>query len=290
MIKWLRSVFFLLLCHTGFCQHYRFEFLGKEYDSYLNTLFQLRPNHFSLDHMFFDSLHHHKRNIGAPVSFALSDMRYRTSADSLAQRVFRVVHIVAKGEQSMLMSVMESYPVMVLQDVETKDTIYYRYDPYSSYRFPFLVKGLEVEEDRYCGAIKQKELSYGEGLYFHTSQRGDPVQCPVSAHKTVQKGGGKTYSLLLRCFGMRPHSRVKGVIVFLTDGSRIIRNDASITVNATTRGYEYRASIKLSTDELGRLQEIGIAKHRLYIYDQEVLSAFSHQFKMQIRCLTRLGE
>lgn len=286
MRRWLPVL--CLLWQAALGQEYSCEFLGKDYDRYLNTQFKLRPQHSSLDHMFFDDMNHEGRQIGAKVSFPLPDVRYRTCADSLIGRTFRVAQIFRNEQVPIFFSSVSSYPVMMLVDMVSEDTLYYRYDPYSMYRFPFVVQGLSDEEDVYCHQIQRKELTIGSGWYYHTPSRGAVSEVPISIHRTVQPEHSETFSIMLRCYGMRPHSRVRGVTVFLADGTRISRNDAVVSVSTTDRGYEYRASIKLSAEELNRLKQERIVKHRLYIYDQAVSVQFGHRLQMYARCISKI--
>ena len=179
------------------------------------------------------------------------------------------------------------YPIFQLRDSETSDTLYFKYNPNSMDRFPFMVNGVIGDEDEFCHLLEKKELPFSEGVYIRTPNRGTIETAPVSLHRTTD-ANGTHYNLHLRTYGTRPHSRVKGVKVYLKDGSRITRNNAGIRFTQTAYGYEYSASIKLNADELDLLLQSPIAKQQLYIYSFDVTEAFGHQLMMLSRCLKQL--
>jgi hypothetical protein len=275
-----------LLTLSVTAQEFGFEFFRYDYEKYRFAALKLRPNHPHLDYMLYDSLQHCQQLVNHHVAFPLKEKRYRTDPAQIERRVFVVDDII---DQSSIMSggSFLGYPIFQLRDSETSDTLYFKYNPNSMDRFPFMVNGVIGDEDEFCHLLEKKELPFSEGVYIRTPNRGTIETAPVSLHRTTD-ANGTHYNLHLRTYGTRPHSRVKGVKVYLKDGSRITRNNAGIRFTQTAYGYEYSASIKLNADELDLLLQSPIAKQQLYIYSFDVTEAFGHQLMMLSRCLKQL--
>lgn len=277
----------VMLSLPAVAQDFSFNFLGQDFSKYRFSLLKVRDDHAGLEYMFYDSLKHCQALVSNRVSFPVKDKRYSSNVDSLRGKVFRVERILGRDGREPMVSGLLDHPIFVLKDMTTNDTLYFKYDPHFSYKFPFEVSGVANEEDEHCHCIEKKELGFLGVTYLHTPSRGSVEQNPASVHKTVQDGKA-AYSLNLRGYGTRPHSRVRGVTIIFKDGSRIIRNNAEVTAQTTEKGYEYSASIKLTPDELEKLRTVPIAKHRLYIYDTDLGTDYANKLKLLSRCISKL--
>lgn len=278
-------IFFLLPITTR-SQDFQLKFLRNDFEKYLYTEVKLRPDHGNLDYMLYDSLEHCQQLVHQNVIHPLSGLRYRTDPKSIENRIFHVEEIIL-NKGNLNTGTFCSYPVFVLRDTQLGDTLYFKYNSNSIERFPFVVNGVVGDEDEYCHLLEKKKLTFSDGLYVHTPNRGTIENAPVSLHRVTE--GTETYfTLHLRTYGTRPHSRVKGASVYLSDGSRIFRNYAPIRFEQTKYGYEYSTSIKLSSEELKLLMNSPVAKHQLYIYSYTVPKKFGHQLMMLSRCLEKL--
>lgn len=278
---------FSLLTLSVSAQDFDFEFFRYDYEKYRFASLKLRPHYPHLDYMLYDSLQHCKQLVNHHVAFPFKDKRYRTDPAQIQHRVFVVEDII---DQNSLMTggSLLGYPIFQLVDRETSDTLYFKYNPNSVEQFPFMVNGIIGDEDEFCHLLEKKELPFSKGVYIRTPNRGTIETAPVSLHK-ITDINGTHYNLYLRSYGTRPHSRVKGVKVYLKDGSRIIRNNADIQFTQTSYGYEYNTSIKLNSDELELLLQNPIAKQQLYIYSYDVPEQFGHQLMMLTRCIKNMN-
>lgn len=274
----------LFLTKPVFGQEFVFNFLRNDFKKYLFSNLKLQPNHTHLDYMLYDSLHHCKQLVSVNVAEPMPNIPYRTNPKRFLDRIFSVDRIFNEPEDEAISA--SRYPIFLLRDVHSGDTVYFKYNPDYSHKFPFVVNGVSAEEDEYCHLIEQKQLPVASINYLHTPSRGSVDAAPVSLHR-YKNGTKENYTLNLRTYGTRPHPRVKGVTVYLSDGSRIIRNDATITFKQTDTHYEYSASIKLTDSDLEKLQNNTIAKHELYIYKKEVDKPFANQLKMLAKCMAK---
>lgn len=277
---------FMLITLSVTAQEFDFEFLRHDYEKYRFTEVKLRPDFTNLDYALYDSLQHCQQLVNHHVAYPLRDKRYRTDPSKIQDRVFMVDEII--DQKNIINSGSPlGYPVFVLREIETGDTLYFKYNPNSMDRFPFVVNGVAGDELEFCHLLKKKEMPFSEGENVHTPNRGNIEQAPVSLHR-ITDANGTHFNIHLRTYGTRPHSRVKGVTIYLRDGSRISRNNATILFTQTKYGYEYSAIIKLNPDELQMLLQSSIAKHQLYIYNYDVPKKFGHQLMMLTRCLKKM--
>lgn len=278
------ALIILFLTKSTFGQDFVFDFLRNDFERYLFSNFKLRPNHTNLDYMFYDSLHHCKQLVSVNVAKPMTNIPYRSNPKYFLDRVFSVKRIFNDTKTT---TTAHTYPIFLLRDIDNGDTIYFKYNPEYGSRFPFLVNGVSNEEDEYCHLIEHKQLPVASIEYLHTPCRGSVDAAPVSLHKYLN--GSKTdYTLSLRTYGTRPHPRVKGATVYLSDGSRITRKNATIKFKQTGNYYEYNTSIKLSPSDLKKLQQATISKHELYIYIKDVPQDFSHQLRMLANCIEQM--
>jgi hypothetical protein len=269
-------------------QDYTFEFLGTEFNQYLNAQVKLKPEITSMPYMFYDSLEHCRSIVGNKVSFPERNVPYRTSTDSLIGRVFRIEQIVGADGNDFVRRTFLDRPIFVLRDEKRNTKLYFKYDPDYSYKFPFLVNGLPSVEDAVCHQITQQKLPLANVDYLHSPNRGPAHKNQVSIHKT-SNGDDISYSLVLRGYGTRPHSRVSGVTVYLKDGSRIKRDNAVVTAEIKDSSFEYSANIKLSVGEVEMLSTSPIAKHRMYIFDTEIDASTAQRFCLYAKCILKMG-
>lgn len=275
----------LFIAKPALGQEFVFNFLRNDFKKYLFTNLKLHPNHSHLDYMLYDSLHHCKQLVGVNVAEPMTNIPYRTNPKRFLDRVFSVEHIYNENESENRTA--SRYPIFLLRDVHSGDTIYFKYNPDYSNKFPFVVDGITAEEDDYCHLIEHKQLPVASINYLHTPSRGSVDATPVSLHK-YKNGSKENYTLHLRTYGTRPHARVKGVTVYLDDGSRIVRNDAVIRFTQNATHYEYSASIKLTDADLEKLQSTTIAKHELYIYKKEVDKTFANRLRLLAKCMAKI--
>lgn len=271
----------LLLPFAVRSQDFAFHFLRNEFEKYRFTKVKLRADHGALDYMLYDSLHLCMQKVNHRVTHPVPNFRYRTDPDFLKEKVFSVEQIINNHPG------IGSHPVFMLKEVRSGDTLYFKYNPNSIAKFPFVVDGMVQEEDEFCHLLEKKELPFANVAYIRTPNRGTIQEVPVSLHKNIEDGKA-CYMLHLRTYGTRPHARVKGVSVYLSNGSRIYRNNAVIQFQETKHGYEYSASIKLSSDELEKLLNSTISKHQLYIYSLKLPQDIAHRFRMLTKCLTKM--
>lgn len=253
----------------------------------MNAKVKVCPGRTNLEYSFYRNLEDCKPSLNGNVIFPLKERPYCTNVDSLSDNIYEVVNIVDPKAEFLGGGKLVQYPIFILKETTKEDTLCFKYDPINRYRFPFMVSGLAQEEDKYCNQILRREVDFANMVYYQTPSRGRVENAPTSIYRTLQVGDKDTYALQVRCYGTRPHSRVRGVTIFFLDGSRIVRNDAVVKVETTTRGYEYSAIIKLTVKELELLQSTPIAKQRIYIYDHEPDREFARILCLLSRCITK---
>ena len=273
-------VLLLLVTNTVRSQEFELKFLRQNYEKYRYAEVKLREDHAALDYMLYDSLHHCQQLVNHHVAYPLEGVRYRTDPTRIKGRIFTVADILDNASSLL------HYPVFILRDVAQGDSLYFKYNPNSIDKFPFIVNGVVGKEDEYCHLLEKKYLPITNEVYMHTPNRGTVQEVPLSLFKTTD-GTQVNYMLHLRAYGTRPHSRVRGVSVYLNDGSRIYRNSAIIQFKQTKYGYEYSVSIRLSDNELEKLLNSTVSKHQLYIYNYQIPKAFGTQFMMLSKCLKK---
>ena len=87
--------------------------------------------------------------------------------------------------------------------------------------------------------------------------------------------------------GLTPTIDGVGATILFDDGTKWI-NKVKIDVDATEKGFEYKAFIRLTLGDLEKLKSKKIKRFRLYIYDQEIKPNEAEDFQIYVNCIKEI--
>ncbi len=119
-----------------------------------------------------------------------------------------------------------------------------------------------------------------------TSNFHSPYLNSIIFYKTI-KGNDTVYSFKLKSYGSTCVVDGKGVIIILSDGSRIVRptEKINVDVNSSGQGFTYSAYVYPSKNEISQLLNSSITDYRLYIFDTNVSPRGGKVYQRIINCL-----
>lgn len=157
-------------------------------------------------------------------------------------------------------------------------TIYYEYDSERGYYFPFEVKdGLASPEGYFCTDISEKVDKFtGEIKYYSPTVDG------IMFLRVKSKEFDVTYMYISE-EGSTLNVGENGLILLLSDGSKIEKPNAKIDVDSEERGWLYSAFVELTDEDKAKLSKYEITDNRLYVYDGIVHSG--KVIKEYLKCI-----
>lgn len=114
------------------------------------------------------------------------------------------------------------------------------------------------------------------------------IKSPYSMNAVILKyikEGNSTYYLSLNAKGYTVSVGEKGVTILFTDGSKFVKPNAEIDVEAENGYYNYSAFLRLNKSEIKLFEDKIIKKFRLYIYDSELELNDAEVFKSYVSCI-----
>ena len=112
-----------------------------------------------------------------------------------------------------------------------------------------------------------------EGVNFKVDKfTGDTTYSTYSHEVCIYKHSNKvtSISLMLKAKGSTVNVNEHGVIILLSDGSKLNYSMTKIGVEASEDGFDYTAIVHLKSEDIEILKTKSIAAFRLYIYDREI--------------------
>jgi large exoprotein involved in heme utilization and adhesion len=101
----------------------------------------------------------------------------------------------------------------------------------------------------------------------------------------IIKSADTSMALVLTSYGQTVHVGKKGVIILLSDSSKIDLPNIKINVDVTSGKYRYRAVVVLTAEIKNTLINSNITDFRLYIYDTNIVESERDTFRNYLKCL-----
>lgn len=157
-------------------------------------------------------------------------------------------------------------------------TVFYDYDPNFKLSWIFeVVGGLEYPNSYWCKDIETKEDKFTSTIKYNS---------PITNHVFFIKEKGITY-IYLKSYGKTIVLNQKGIIILLSDGSKIENKTTKIDVDSDGDGYyTYSTLFALTDNEIKKLSENYITDYRLYIYDFKLDEGVLYQ--EYLKCLSKM--
>lgn len=266
-------------------QDFKENFLGFDFIQYKGALLKLKdkPSSSAFGNRFYGDIKYCQNSYDDNVIYPNDKYNWKTTQDSLANRIFLVEDIVGKDGKA-LSEGSASEPIFLLRDTVTKQIIYYLYSKgYSGY-FPFLTSGITIDMDALCSKIKRKADDFTNEVKFHNPIIVGRNISPMILYKYI-KDGKVDYYLNLIAYGSTVNVGETGVIILFDDGTKMNKPTVKISVDTDEGGFEYSAYIPLTETEVKSLTMKNIKKFRLYIYDRDVGNGFGEKFANYVKCI-----
>lgn len=166
---------------------------------------------------------------------------------------------------------------LVIENTET-GILYFDYDAESEDGFPFeVVGGLVFPEGYFCNEISQSIDKFSGKITYSS-----PVLDQIVVLKVVDADKVNIY-MSVNAYGSTISLAKKGVVLLLSDGTKIDKSDEDITVEVSGSGYRYSSFFQLTRQDVERLTNVAVTDVRLYIYDSSI--ANGEEVKEYIKCL-----
>ena len=201
--------------------------------------------------------------------------------------MFKVVEILDSDSLPFLGNAYYDNPIFLLKDTLTQQNVFFIYNPWNEYLFPFLISQEEIDSNIFCSRIEKKSDDFTNEVSYSTPFYEGKDLIPLVFYKII-KGGNKTYYLSLTANGNTVVVDGKGVIILFEDGTKINKPNVKIEVNAKSDGYEYSAFFPLTVQEIQFLKNKKITNYRLYIFDNKLNKSFAEKLKYYSKCLLEI--
>jgi|GEM_PF-1646090 len=147
-------------------------------------------------------------------------------------------------------------------------------------RIKEVVKEETVVKD-YCNEIKVIKDKFDDKITYYSPSVGK-----ISLGKSIgEKEDGSIYMFLVANSSQFSTSK-KGLIILFDDGTKISKPNESIRVKMGKGKYfDYKATIKITEEEIKLFKEKIVTDFRLYIYDEEVKNG--KDLQEYINCMTK---
>ena len=140
-------------------------------------------------------------------------------------------------------------------------------------------------EAKYLDSLFLAEMMFRREVDDFTNEI--KIDCPVlgtparTVHliKTINRGKVQ-YFMRLMTQGSSVVVDGKGVYILFTNGTKLMKEGAKVTVDTDHNGYSYSAFLLLTSSDLKILASKNIKKFRLYIFDGELNERESEQFRI----------
>jgi hypothetical protein len=265
-------------------QQFQKNYLGEDYIFYQNSFFKIdHENDYGFNYCFYEKLEYCQQAYYSKVMYPNPSDKYKTSKDSLINRIFQVTSIIKKNGEKLNGEISYDDPVFILKDTLTKQEIYFKYDKKSESSFPFLTTKTTYSSSILCNQIDRTVDEFTNEVQISTPyslNSGDDVML-----LKYIKNGKTIYYLSLETNGSTLNYATKGVSILFEDGTKFSKPTAAIDVDVADYGYKYSAFITLTLLEAQTFTKKRIKKFRLYIYDGEVSSQAAEKFTIYSKCV-----
>ncbi|HEY1192616.1 hypothetical protein [Flavobacterium sp.] len=285
-MKQFFSLLSLILCLTSNAQKFEDNYLGKDYLLYKGASFKLKDDAsvYGFSHAFYSDLKYCQSSYDKNVIYPSKEFYFNTAKDSLLNRVFIVQNIVDKNGNTLDNSLYEK-PIFVLKDSLSKQIIFYKYNVKSEHDFCFNTSKITYDESVFCAKLEREVDDFTDEIKISSPLMISGSLSPIMIYKYLKKGKPPLYYLSLKTSGSTLTVNGKGVIVLFDDGTKWLKPQNKVDIDATSNGYMYSSFIPLSTTDLATFTTKKIKKIRLYIYDGSVVPSDADKFTLFVKCL-----
>lgn len=161
--------------------------------------------------------------------------------------------------------------ILELQNPEI-GIVYYDYNPRFANFFEFeVVGGLQYADGYFCKDIEESKDKFSGKTTFQT-----PIREYVSFTKVIEDKYSTIY-MYLKTYGNTLNLGIEGVIILLSDGTKLEFPTANINVEVAGQSYQYSAFFGLNKQDVEKLILYEITDFRLYIYDRAITNGKIYQ-------------
>lgn len=288
MNRLLLLLTFLALGFVGKAQNFQSNYLAEDFLLYKGVLFKIN-DYESTDIMysFYSDLKHCQSKYGDNVLYPNPKYSFNTLVDSLRNKIFKVLDVVDKTGTSITkpLSFYLEKPIFILEDMATKQKIYYKYDFQYEHSFPFSTTQIPLDEDSICSELEREIDDFTNEIKFSTPYPNRKSQAVTVLYKHI-KNSKTSYYLSLHVRGQTVVVNGVGATILFTDGTKWSKN-LKISVDADSDGYDYNAFIPLNQADLTILATKKMKKFRLDIFDEDVNIYQADKINYYIKCLKK---
>lgn len=276
------------------CQTYKPRYyLGADVMLYKGTSVKVNEAYKSgFYKVFYDDFAYAKRSASVYVAYPLAKSEGMSMVDSLINRTFFVENIVDKNGDTLRSDYQTSRferPILVLRDIQTNDTLYYKYDTSNELFFPFDVV-LDLKEMNLCSRLKRSvNYATGDVQYAIPSLQGQG-SISVNLTKKIATGQIPYYQIDIELNdpNLSFDEKRRGVIITFSDG-RVWTQPYKIKADIYKDGFIYSVSMRLTVVDLFIFKTRNIRSVKLYEYEDIIFNGDSDKFKIYIDCLEKAG-
>jgi hypothetical protein len=284
MKKTFLLLIIIIICIKLNAQNFEHNYLGKDFLLYKGALFKLKDDAISgFNHTFYADLKNCQSSFDDNVIYPEKQYYFKTTKDSLTNRIFIVENIIDKSGKSLDNSSTEK-PIFILKDSISKKMIYFKYDEEYEHNFCFNTSKIKYDESNFCSKVERQVDDFTGEITISSPRITGGKLSPIIIYKYVKKGKPTLYYLGLRTYGSTVNVYEKGVTILFDDGTKWYKQ-SKIDVQADNNGFEYSAFILLNASDLLTFTTKKIKKFRLYIYDGAINTSDADKFNLFIKCV-----
>lgn len=193
-----------------------------------------------------------------------------TPYDSLVAKKFKVIDIIdfqRYGERKYKLK-LENPKIGIL---------YYDYDPTLKLIYPFVL--LSKETNEYCSQLTRTIDKFNGDVTIDT-----PLLNSISYTKVISKKTSKLY-MSVRQNGATLNVGEYGLTILFSNGKKLTKPSAKISVDAGSDGWDYSVFIPLLPTDIKLLSENIITDVKLYIYDGSITNG--SELKDLLNCIIK---
>ena len=278
-------IFTLFICENINAQQFQKNFLGEDYIFYQNAYFKVDvENEYGFNYCFYETLENCQQSYDSRVLYPSTLSRYKTTKDSLLNKIFLVERIINKNGEKLTGEMTCDNPIFILKDTLSKQLIYFKYDKMVDSDFPFLTTKTKYNATILCNQIMREVDEFTNEININTPYPGLGESSSVILYKSI-KTGKTVYYLALQTNGSTLNVSKQGVTVLFEDGTKFSKPTAELDVDAADDGYAYSAFIPITLSEVQIFTKKRIKKFRLYIYDGEITPQTAEKFTIWSQCV-----
>ena len=288
-MKYYVIILILLFAKEVISQEYERMFYGDEMEQYIDSRIVVNDRAIK---GFYATFYSDLKTLGSGhedlIAYPRLSDKFMTEKDSLKKSSLKIVNVIGEDGTPIMdgdFINMISNPLLVIEEENTGNIIYFKYDSKDESKFPFLLALEEVKQGNLCNYIDKNVDAYSGKIEYSSPQQLKGMnEPPIRLFKNFTKSN----SYYVSEFMLESSSLLvgkKGLTVLFTDGTVWEKPSVSISVNVTNSGYTYAASIILSDSEMEDFNLKTIKSYKLYILDVPLGAFEASKLKSYSACL-----